>query len=46
MVLSQGKGTVKARITQIRQGIFQCDSLSSLLFCMALDPEYLTGYGY
>ena len=38
MVLSHGQGTVKTRIMQIRRGIFQGDSLSPLLFCMALNP--------
>ena len=38
MVLPHGQGTVKTRIMQIRRGIFLCDSLSHLLFCMALNP--------
>ena len=50
MVLSQGQGTVKTRIMQIRRGIFQGDSLSPLLFCMALNPLSTelnrTGCGY
>ena len=50
MVLSHGQGTVKTRIMQIRQGIFQGDSLSPLLFCMALNPLSTelnrTGCGY
>ena len=44
------EGTVKTRIMQIRRGIFQGDSLSPLLFCMALNPLSTelnrTGYGY
>ena len=50
MVLSHGQGTVKTRIMQIRRGIFQGDSLSPLLFCMALNPLSTelnrTGCGY
>ena len=50
MVLSHGKGTVKTRIMQIRRSIFQGDSLSSLLFSMALNPLSTelnrSGYGY
>ena len=50
MVLSHGKGTVKTRIMQIRRGIFQGDSLSPLLFCMALNALRTelnrTGCGY
>ena len=38
MVLSHGQGTAKTRIMQIRRGIFQVDSLSPLLFCMAVNP--------
>ena len=38
MVLSHRKSTVKTRIMQIRRDIFECDSLSPLLFCMALNP--------
>ena len=38
MVLSHEQGTVKTRIMQIRRGIFQGDSLSPLLFRMALNP--------
>ena len=47
MVLSHGRGTAKMSIMQI---IFQGDSLSPLLFCMALNPLSTelnrTGYGY
>ena len=50
MILSHWMGTVKTRIMQIRRGIFQGDSLSPLLFCMALNPLSTklnrTGYGY
>ena len=50
MVLFHGQGTVKTRIMQIRRGIFQGDSLSPLLFCMALNPLSTelnrTGCGY
>ena len=38
MVLSCGNSTIKTRLMQIRRGIFQGDSLSPLLFCMALNP--------
>ena len=50
MVLSHGQGTVKTRIMRIRRGIFQGDSLSPILFCMALNPLSTelnrTGCGY
>ena len=50
MVLSHGQGTVKSRIMQIRGGISQVDSISPLLFCMALNPLSTelnrTGCGY
>ena len=50
MVLPHQRGTVKTRLMQIRRGIFQGDSLSPLLFCMALNPLSRelgrTGYGY
>ena len=50
MVLSCGNSMIKTRLMQIRRGIFQGDSLSPLLFCMAVNPlsEELnrTGYGY
>ena len=49
-VLSYGNGAIKTRLMQIRRGIFQGDSLSPLLFCMALNPLreelHRTGYGY
>ena len=38
MVLSHGQGTIKTKIMQIRRGIFQGDTLSPLLFCMAVNP--------
>ena len=42
--------TIKTRLMQIRRGICQGDSLSPLLFCMALNPLSnelnRTGYGY
>ena len=50
MVLSYGNSTIKTRLMQIRRSIFQGDSLSPLLFCMALNPLSKelnrTGYGY
>ena len=50
MVLSCGNSTIKTRLMQIRRGIFQGDSFSPLLFCMALNPLSKelnrTGYGY
>ena len=50
MVLSCGNSTIKTRLMQIRRGIFLGDSLSPLLFCMALNPLSKelnrTGYGY
>ena len=48
MVLSCGNSTIKTRLMQTRRGIFQGDSLSPLLFCMALNPlskEFTTGHG-
>ena len=38
MVLSCRNSRIKTRLMQIRKGIFQSDSLSPLLFCMALNP--------
>ena len=39
--------TIKTRLMQVRRSIFQGDSLSPLLFCMALSKELnRTGYGY
>ena len=50
MVLSNGNGAIKTRLMRIKRGIFQGDSLSPLLFCMALNPLSVelrrTGYGY
>ena len=50
MVLCCGNSTIKTRLMQIRRGIFQGDSLSPLLFCMAPNPQSKelnkTGYGY
>ena len=50
MVLSCGTSTIKTRLMQIRRGIFQDDSLSPLLFSMALNPLSKelnrTSYGY
>ena len=50
MVLSCGNSTIKTRLMQIRRVIFQGDSLSLLLFCMALcllsKELNRTGYGY
>ena len=49
-MLSCGNSAIKTRLMQIRRGIFQVDSLSPLLFCMAFNPlsKVLnrTGYGY
>ena len=49
-MLSCGNSTIKTRLMQIRRRIFQGDSLSPLLFCMALNPLSKelnrTGYGY
>ena len=38
MVLLYKNGAIKTRLMWIKQGIFQGDSLSPLLFCMALNP--------
>jgi hypothetical protein len=50
LVLHHSNGVSKSRKINIRRGIFQGDSLSPLLFCMALAPlsELLrnTSYGY
>ena len=50
MVLSCGNSVIKTRLMQTRRGIFQGDSISPLLFCMALNPLSKelnrTGYGY
>ena len=50
MVLSYETRTIKSMLMRIRQGIFQCDSLSPLLFCIAYSPLSVelrrTGYVY
>ena len=50
LILSHSNGTLSSRDLRIKRGIFQGDSLSPLLFCMALMPlsQLLndTGYGY
>ena len=50
VVLSYGNSTIKTRLMWIRGGIFRGDSLSPLLFCMALNPLSVescrTGYDY
>ena len=50
MILSYKKVAIKTRLMRMRQGIFQDDSLSPLLFCMALNPLSMelcrSGYGY
>ena len=49
-MLSCWNSTIKTRLMQIERGIVQGDSLSPLLFCMALNPLSKelnrTGYGY
>ena len=43
-------GNLKSKLIKINSGIFQSDSLSSLLFCLSLIPLpkelNRTGYGY
>ena len=50
LTLSHSKGTLTSKGLKIKSGIFQGDSLSPLLFCLALIPlsKILndTGYGY
>lgn len=50
LTLSHAKGQMKSRTLKIKSGIFQGDSLSPLLFCVALAPLSSllneTGYGY
>ena len=50
LILNHVKGTITSRNININSGIFQGDSLSPLLFCIALAPlSYLlneSGYGY
>ena len=50
LLLSHNNGTLKSDLIKIKGGIFQGDSLSSLLFCLALIPlsNELNnmGYGY
>ena len=50
LFLSQNNGTCRSECLRIKRGIFQGDSLSPLLFCMALIPLSCelnnTDYGY
>ena len=50
LLLSHNNGTLKSDSIKIKRGIFQGDSLSPLLFCLALIPLSNelnnTGYGY
>ena len=50
LLLSHNNGTLKSDPVKIKRGIFQGDSLSPLLFCLALIPLSnelnSTGYGF
>ena len=50
VILYHQEGKLESREFNIKRGIFQGDSLFSLLFCLALAPLstllYETGYGY
>ena len=50
LLLSHEKGTLKSNKIYINCGVFQGDSLSPLIFCLALSPLFTilngTEYGY
>ena len=50
LLLSHKQGTLRSNKIDIKCGIFQGDSLSPLIFCLALAPLSTilngTGYGY